>query len=222
MKLSEALHNRTTYELSFALYLSTVVMSVEELRDFSWSTTLRLLIFSHFHPGAHTPIDSPYQERLIAFILAWLLVIIFFLALRLLDHVSLVRAPLEMAAGCVALGGLPSALLYRGFGNHILLIAQIVLSGFLAFLYVYRRWPASARLNLALLTLYFGFSAWAAWHFSNAFPLQFFLLWPGVDWILGTYQETQNLYPLLGFVFSVLWGIHVRDTANARKPPNVS
>ena len=222
MKLHEVFRKRITYEVLFSLYLSTVVISAEEMRDFSWSTSLRLLVFSHFRPRAQKPIDNPHAERLIAFFLAWLLAILIFLCLRFVAKYSIRRLPLETAAGFVAFGGLSAALLYSGMGNRVLLAAQVALGALCAFLYVYRMWPASWRLNLAFILLYFGFSTWEAWHSWITFPLGFFLLWPGFDWILGTYPQTKNIYPLLGFIFSMSWGIYVRDNAAASESLNVS
>jgi len=163
LRLAELSRKSTIYELLFSLYLSVVVISAEEMRDFSWSTSLRLSIFSYFNPHAQRPIDDPHRERLIAFWLLWLIVVIIFLCLRFFGRFSLMRGPLEMVGGFVALRGLPAALLYTGFGNRVLLVSQILLSGLCAFLYVSRRWPASDQLNLALLVLYFSFSTWVAW-----------------------------------------------------------
>jgi hypothetical protein len=212
LKLREALQKRGTYELLFAAYLSALIMSVEEMRDFSWSTSLRLLMFSHFHPTALRPIDDPHRDRLIAFILSWLLFALIFLLLRLVARFSLKSAPWQTVAGIVALGGFPAAVLYRGYGNRILLVSMIILSVFCALLYVYQGWRASWRVCIAFLVMYFAISTWVAWHSWNTFPLAFFLLWPGLDWILGTYYWAQNIFLLLGLVFSITWAIYVRET----------
>jgi hypothetical protein len=222
VKLQAVFRKRTTYEFLFSLYLSALVMSVEEMgyfpwRDFSWTTLIRLRIFSYFHPQAPKPIDAPHEERLIAFLLAWLLVILIFFSLRLFARFSFMRVPLNIVAGLVALGGLPAVLWYICYENRVLLTVQIVVSAFCVLLYAYRRWPAPWRMSLALLVLYFGSSTWVAWRpcgTFRAFPLVFFALWPGFDWVLGTYPRMQNIFPLLGFVFSVVWGIHVRETAD--------
>jgi hypothetical protein len=216
LKLREALQKSGTYELLFAAYLSALIMSVEEMRDFSWSTSLRLLMFSHFHPTAPKPIDDPHRDRLIAFVLSWLLFALIFLLLRLMARFSFMSAPWQTVAGIVALGGFPAAVLYRGYGNRILLASMIILSVFCALVYVYQGWRASGRVCIAFLVMYFALSTWVAWHSWNTFPLAFFLLWPGLDWILGTYYWTQNIFLLLGFVFSMAWATYVRETAGQR------
>ncbi len=59
---------RLSYEFLFSLYLSLLVMAVEEMRDFSWSTSIRLLLFSYFNPKGRRPIDDPHAERAISFV----------------------------------------------------------------------------------------------------------------------------------------------------------
>ena len=162
MKLAELLRKRTTYEFLFSLYLSVLIISVEEMR-WSWSWIIRFRIFSYFNPQLRKPTDDPHPARLIAFLLLWLLVIIIFLCLRLLSRFSSSRVPLDIAAGLVALGGMPTAIWFRGLGNRALLLAQIVLSLVCAFLNVLGKWRGSPRTNLALLALYFIFSTWVAW-----------------------------------------------------------
>jgi hypothetical protein len=201
---------RLAYEILFSLYSSVVVMSAEETRGFSWSTTVYHWYALYRDPSVRKP-HSPHAERVIAFFLAWLLVILIFLSLRVLARFSFGRLPLQAIAGFVAIGGLPAALLYCGFGNRILVTALIILSVICVLVYVYRKWPASDPVALAILVLYFAFTTLVAWRSWGTFPLGFLVLWPGMDWILGTYRQTQNVYPLLGFVLSVFWGIRVKE-----------
>jgi hypothetical protein len=184
-------------------------MAVEEMRDFSWSTSIRLLLFSYFNPKGRRPIDDPHAERAISFVLAWLLVILIFVSLRLCARSSFMKTPVDIAVGLVALGGLPAAILCRGYGNRILLTLQIAFVALCVLLVVYRKWPASPHVSLILLVLYFCFSTWVAWHSWIGFPLASFALWPGFDWIVSTYPQTQNVYSLLGFALSLAWACEV-------------
>jgi hypothetical protein len=112
---------------------------------------------SYFHPTVPRPIDDPHRERLIAFVLAWLLLALIFLLLRLVARFSFMSASWQTVAGIVALGGFPAAVLYRGYGNRILLVSMIILSVFCTLVHVYQGWRASWRVCIALI-MYFAIS----------------------------------------------------------------
>jgi hypothetical protein len=201
-----------TCELLFSIYLSIVVFAVEEQRDLSWSTQFRLWYFAHRYPNAPKPIDSPDFERIVAFLLAWLLMIVLLVLLRFLNRIAAASIALQWLVGFTALAGLPSALLCAGYGNRKLLLALIGLSGLVAYIYVFRRPRVSDWVSLLFLCLYFIFTTWVAWRSWSTFPVAIFMLWPGLDWILGTYPVAKNLFPLIGFFLSATWLMWVTAT----------
>jgi len=194
----------------FSLYLSVVVFSIEEPRSFSLSTRLRLLDDSVRHPGMPRRIDAPHQERLITFFLCWVAVGIFFLLLRAIERFPRAKRILLTLAGLLALGGLPMALLLTGYGNRTILVVLIALSGLATIINIYFQLPRSDGVALGLLVLYFGLSTFVAWRSWTTFPLGFYALWPGWDWVLGTWEVAKNVYPILGFAFAVVWGMYNR------------
>lgn len=102
------------------------------------------------------------------------------------------------------------ALLLTGYGNRTILVVLIAVSGMATIINGYYQLPRSDGVALGLLVLYFGLSTCVAWRSWTTFPLGFFVLWPGWDWVLGTWEAAQNVYPLLGFVFAVVWGMYNR------------
>jgi hypothetical protein len=201
---------RWAHEMLFAIYFSVVAISAEETRGSSWATTLRLIEFSHRFPGAAKPIDDPHRERFIMFLLVWLLAAMVFISLRLLAQFSFTEVFVNLFAGFVALAGLPLALLYCKFGNPLFLWTLVVVAGIYVFLYTSGKLSLPGPFSALILTLYFGFSTWIAWISSNTFPLGFYLLLPSWDSILGTWEWTKAVYPLLGLSSAMVWALYVR------------
>lgn len=203
---------RCACEVIFSLYFSALLIGAEENRDLSWSTKFRLWYFSHRYPQAPKPIDSRHFERFVAFVVAWVLVIVIFAFLRLMNRFPRARVASQWFVGLVSLCGLPVALLYDGFGDSKLLLIMAGVSAVLVFLYVSEGWQLSTWVNLSLLCLYFIFATWIAWRSWVTFPLAFFVLWPGLDWIPGTYPVARSILPLLGLLLSGVWAVWVKET----------
>jgi len=85
------------------------------------------------------------------------------------------------------LGSLPRALLYA-YAPYRWLAIEVVASVVCVFLYVFLKWPAKDRWGLLLLGLHF-----AIW-----------------TWIL----RPSLIYPCLGFVTSLAWGLYLRQSPN--------
>jgi hypothetical protein len=210
---------RFTSELLFSLYFSTLLVAVEEHRGFSWSTQFRLWYFAYRHPSAPKPIDSPHFERMIAFILAWLFVVAVFMLLRFLHRLSAVSDAVQWTIGFVALAGLPGALLCDGYGNRKTLLVLIGVGVFVSSVCVFRPWRMPNWMSLILLGFYSICTTWVAWESWTTFPLPVFAVWPGLDWVLGTYPAVKNIVPLLGFLLVVAWFMWVNQ-ARGHKPVN--
>lgn len=207
---------RCACEAMFSLYFSALLIGAQENRDLSWSTQFRVWYFSRRYPQAPKPIDSPHFERMVAFVLAWLLVIVIFVFIRFLNRFPRARTATQYFVGLLSLGGLPIALLYDGFGDRRLLLIIAGVSALVVFLYVSQEWRLSTWVNLTLLCVYFTFATWIAWHSWTTFPLAFFVLWPGLDWIPGTYPVARNILPMLGFLLSAAWAMWVKETQTRR------
>jgi hypothetical protein len=195
-----------------SLYFGVLFVSAEELRDLSWSTSARLLIFSHIKPNSPRQIDDPYSERLIAFVLVWFFALVVFFAIRLLTPSPFVRRPLTMLLGFLAVDGLPAVLLYTGYLDWKLAAIAIFFGVAYLFLQFIYKYMISPRLNVILLLIYFSSLVYFQWHIWGKFPLPFFAGLPQLDWVLGSYRMMGNIYPFLGLVVAVMWGSYARDS----------
>ena len=200
-----SLRLRFSCELLFSMYFSAVLLAAEESRDWSWATQIRVWYFSYFYPQTPHGIDSPYFERKIEFLLAWVITALVFVALRSLYRIPIARALLEWLIGLVALVGMPATLLWTGFGSRALLLSAICLGVAIASLYVLAMRHSANWLKLLIVACYFVVTTWLAWKSWTTLPLWLFALLPSLDWIPATYPVMKNLFPLLGFVLAVFW-----------------
>jgi hypothetical protein len=83
-----------------------------------------------------------------------------FLMLRLMRQSKLNRSILRMFAPAIAVFGFPLACLYSGTSHMLFLMVELVIVAIGLLLYVRRKWPVSAPLNILLLVLHFMF--WSA------------------------------------------------------------
>jgi hypothetical protein len=212
LNLSKAARKPALFQFLTSLYLSVLFVSAEELRDLSWSTAARLLIFSHVNPNSPRPIDDPYTERLTAFVLVWLLALVLFFAIRLLTLFPFARRPLNLSLGFLAVDGLPAVLLYTGYLNRKLAAIAIFLGAAYVVLQVVAKTILSIRLSAMLLVVYFSSLVSLEWYIWGKFPLAFYAGLPQLDWVLGTYRIMGNIYPCLGLVVAVMWGMYAGDS----------
>jgi hypothetical protein len=192
-------------EVLFSIYFSAALLVSEESRDWSWATQIRVWYFSYFYPQSPHAIDSPYFERKIEFLLAWVIATIAFVVLRSLYRIPNARALLRWLIGLVALIGMPATLLWTGFGNRVLLLFSIGLGVAIASLYVFATRHSVSWLKLLIIACYFILTTWLAWRSWITLPLGLFALLPSLDWVPGTYPVAKNAFPLLGFMLAETW-----------------
>jgi hypothetical protein len=194
----------------FSIYFSTVLFAIEEDRSLSWSTQFRLWYFEYRRPSVPKPIDDPHFERAVAFVLAWLVVIVLLILLRFMNRLTAANIALQWLIGFTALAGLPTAMLFAGYGNQMEWFGFVGVSGIAAYVCVFRRPQISRWISFALLCFYFVLSTWLIWRSGTTFPLVMFTWWPGFDWILGTYPIMKNVFPIIGFLLSAVWLMWVK------------
>ena len=199
---------RWIHMLLFSLYSALLVLSANAVAwGFSWAIKLRIFYVSHRYPHAVLPMDDNYGVALAAFLLVWVLAAAIFLSVLLLGRFHVDGVILREFAGFVAIVGLPLVLWYSKVGFMLVLEVEVVILAACAFLYVYRKWPVSTPLSLFLLILHFGL--WAGESKNSLLP-GWILFWPLWHWVWRAGLPWWLVHPLLGFCFSVIWGLHVR------------
>src|ERR1700730_6092969 len=240
MLLREKTSNlRYAYEIAFSIYLSLLFIMVNALRSIqhptrnSWVESLYLL-------GKGRASSQSYEDTQLrlAFILLWAMTaIILFLLLRAMAKLSVTTIFIRTFIGIVATVGFPLALGYvvwrselrvygfpRGlvhtfysFNPHWLGI-EVVAILVISFLYGSGKWQPKAMWALFLLFLHFSLWTWVVLLGGGSGNI---LLWPGYSWTPLTRRHPSLIYPLLGFVVSLVWGFFVRESVKIRRSANL-
>ena len=204
---------RLLHEIAFSIYFPRLLMMVNDLRSIqhpsqrSWVDDLQLLMAGVGRaPSYH-----------FAFTFLWAMsAAVLFLCLRMLARFSISDVFLRTFAGIVAvigfplaagyisylgylhmLGSIPRALLYA-YAPYRWLAIEVMAALVCVLLYVFLKWPSKARWGLLLLGLHFAVWTWLV--------------------LLGFFSL---VYPLLGFLASLAWGLYVRQSAESPRPPKL-
>jgi hypothetical protein len=212
---------RYAHELAFSVYFPFLLIWVNDARSgwrnnpgdrLPWVLQLQLLMTGGYHPRSSVD-DSTLR---IAFISLWAAsAVTIFVLLRILARFSFTHVFLRTFAGIVAVVGFPLTCVYACPGLYAyrglsLTLVEVVAALVCAFLYVSGSWPSKAPWGILLLVLHFAFWSWCAW-ILRYFPLGGVpLLWPGYSSTWHTLEAPQLIYPWLGFLASLGWGLYVR------------
>jgi hypothetical protein len=112
------------------------------------------------------------------------------------------------------LGSIPQALLYAYVPDRWLGI-EVLASLVGVFLYAFSKWFRNSRFGLPMLVLHFAVWSWLVIRGAGSGNI---LLWPGYSWILLTREHPSLIYPLLGLLASVVWGLYLRRSISVEGP----
>lgn len=176
--------------------------------------------------GFGRPLSYEDSGLRFAFLLLWLgSATLVFLCVRLLSRSSSLRSLLRVVSGMVAVAGFPIASAYtsfRGYLNMLRSIPQALLYAYAPhrwlglealaslvglFLYAFSKRLQKATLALPMLFLHFAVWSWLVIFGAGSGNI---LLWPGHSWVSLTREHPSLIYPLLGLLASVVWGLYVR------------
>ena len=214
---------RLAHELVFSTYVSGVLILANDAGS-HWMNqigdkppwVLRMKFTLTHDLRTHSLIDDPKLN--FAFIVLWaVLALGIFLLLRLVRRSRLSDFLLRDVAGIVAIVGFPVACMYAA---HRVVWTSIEVAGALRFAYLYIswRWPRTVSFAVGLCLLHFLFWAWVDWAMGyyewggyGGVPL----LWPGFRLTTLTERNPTLIYPCLGFLSAMIWGVYVRKTKPA-------
>jgi hypothetical protein len=213
---------RCAHEIAFSIYFPLLLIWVNNDTTpagvlgarIAWVVKMELLISGGRYP--HSFMDPTLR---FAFAFLWALsAVVVFLCLRILGRFSFTHVFLRTFAGIVALAGFPLACVYV-YRSLAWTLVEAVAILVCACFYVFRSWPARAWWALLPLVLHSAFWTWAAWDTRTLGHPGFLLLWPGYDLTWLTHEYPNLIYPLLGFLASVVWGLYVRQSAEPTQTP---
>jgi hypothetical protein len=186
------------HELLFSIYCSFLFVWGKESRPFAWPT--RYLYFWHPHAVSLGRVDFLlfYLE------LFMILTAAIFLCLRLTRRFSLTQVLLRPIAGAIALTGFPLVCLYRQNRLSFFLGVELALTAVCFLLWMYRRWPVSAPLNVVLLILHY--ALWSL--FSGAAHVA------SSPWAWGIWDYAWFVYPALGLAYTLVWAAYFRHSGS--------
>jgi len=220
----------------FAVYLSLLLIMANAVRSILhsggdyWIYRLCLVM-----TGVRRPASYEDPGLRFAFFFLWMAsAAVVFLIVWLLSRFSFVRIFLRVFAGIVAvvgfpiangyasfrayldtLGSLPQAFLYA-YAPHRWLGVEVLASLVGIFLYVFVKWPKKAMWGLLLLFLHFALWSWLVLLGAGSGNI---LLWPGYSWTRLTRENPSLIYPLLGVLTSLVWGLYLRKSVERPESP---
>lgn len=206
---------RLLHEIAFSIYFPLLLITANGVRSVqhpagkSWVDDLQLLIAGVCHaPSYHFAFSLLWAASMAAL----------FLCLRMLAGLSFSDVFLRTFAGIVAvagfpltagyvsfpgylhmLGSFPRGLLYA-YAPHRWLAVEVMATVVCIFLYVFLKWPTKAHWGLLLLGLH---SA----------------IWIWFVFIGG--EKSLMIFPPLGFLASLAWGLYVRQSRENLWPPKL-
>lgn len=221
---------RYAHELAFSIYFPGLLIWVNDASSGwvnakgdkgPWVLQLESLITEGHRP--HSPVDDPLLR--FAFVLLWVISALgVFLLLRVLSRFSLVQVFLRTCGGIIAVAGFALAYLYVNISVRYTstlgrvaglswAMGEVAVALLCTFLYLLGRWPWRAPWTIVLLFLHFTLWSFLAWGMRYSPLAGVPLLWPGFRLSTLTTEAPQLIYPWLGFLTSLAWGLYVRATA---------
>ncbi len=212
---------RYAHELAFSIYLPLLLLWVNDASS-RW----------HNNPGERVPWvlraelltsggyfrQSPADDLKlrVVFVALWVVcAAVLFIFFRGLSRFSFPDIFLRTFAGIVAVAGFPLACVYvcpalYSYRSFPLPLAEALVALVCGFLYVSGGWPSKGPWGFLLLVLHFVFWSWCAWmlHYFSLGGVT--LLWPGYSLTWHTREAPQLIYPSLGFLASLAWGLYIR------------
>jgi hypothetical protein len=192
---------RWSHELLFSIYCSFLFVWAEESRPFAWPTAY--LYFWHPHAVALGRIDFLLFYSEVFLILASVL----FLSLRLIRRFAFSRILLRTIAGAVAVAGFPLVCQYRQNQRLFLLDIELILAAVSFLLWVYRKWPVPAPLNVVLLIVHY-----SLWSFLSGEARIVDWRWPS-----GILDYAWLAYSALGLAYTLVWAAYLRHSASTEQ-----
>jgi hypothetical protein len=204
---------RLLHEIAFSIYFSLLLIianaisSIQNPAGKSWVDELQFLI-----AGGR---DAPSYHFAFGFLWATSTAVLF-LCLRMLARLSFSDVFLRTFGGIVVVAGFPLTAGYVSFRGYLRMLSsfpraflyayaphrwlaiEVMATLVCIFLYVFLKWPTKARWGLFLLALHFVIWTW-------------FVLIGG--------DESLIIFPPLGFLASLAWGLYARQPTASPKLP---
>jgi|HubBroStandDraft_6_1064221.scaffolds.fasta_scaffold01726_14 hypothetical protein len=210
-KRSPANHLRITSEFLFSLNIALLFVLVRSMvRVLPWQDTLQFRINGFFDLHPHSRVGAYGSVFGIAFVLA----LCIFLVLRLFSFIFVGDLFLRFVVGFVSVfalpvawldvsqsGGLPS---YFPSPSHIWLLVELGATFVFISFYLLKKWVPLLWVAIAWLILHFSFWSWI---FFDA-NFRIFLV------------PSRLIFPLVGFLSSVTWGLYVSKQHSYTAPPH--
>jgi hypothetical protein len=227
---------RYLHELIFSIYLPGLLIWANDASS-RWAGqpgdrvpwVLQLKFWMTGDDRSHSLVDDPKLR--VAFVFLWIAsAAVLFLLLRILARLSFVHFFLHSFAGVVAVAGFPLAYLCARLGRArvgefgaqfadvtgitVLCVSLLLLETaavlLCAFLYSSGRWPRRTISAILVLVLHSGFWSFCAWGMRYLSLGGVPLFWPGYNLTDLTLRAPQMLYPWLGFLASLAWGLYAK------------
>jgi hypothetical protein len=219
-------HLRFLNDVIFAVYLCLLVIMANSVRSVLHSDGHSWVYRFSVTLGFGRPLSYGDPGLRFVFLLLWLgSATLVFLSVRLLSRLSSVRSFFRVVSGIVAVAGFPMAGAYASFRGYLNMLGSIpqallntydprrwlgleVLASLVGvFLYAFSKRLQKPTLALPMLFLHFAVWSWLVILGAGSGNI---LLWPGYNWVLLTRERPSLIYPLLGLLASVVWGLYVR------------
>ncbi len=227
--MGTATYVRYAHELAFSIYFPLLAIMANAIRSIlhpatnSWVDNLYSLIGGCQHAQSY---EDPKLRFTFAFLWA-ISAIVLFVCLRTLATHTFTQIFLRTFAGIVALAGSPLALWYVVFRSNLRvfgfpgalayavyfhsphwLAVEVVVILIFGLLFALGKWALKPSWSLVVLTLHFAIWAWLVLLGAGSGNI---LLWPGYSWTSFTRAQPSLIYPVLGLLASVAWGLYIRQ-----------
>jgi len=225
---------RLLNDVMFALYLCLLTIMANSVRSVlhnggdSWVYRLAVTL------GVGVPLSYNDPGLRFAFLLLWLgSATLAFLCIRLLSRSASLRSFFLIISGVVAVAGFPVVSAYISFRGYVTMFGsipqalfyayspdrwlgiEVLASLFGVFLYAFSKRFKDSRFSLVMLVLHFAVWSWLVILGAGSGNI---LLWPGYSWIPLTREHPGLIYPLLGLLASIVWGLYLRRPISVEGP----
>ena len=211
---------RFAHELVFSIYVSGVLILANDAGSHwmnqigdkpPWVLQMKFILTRDLR--THSLIDDPKLN--FAFAVLWTVSALgIFVLFRLLARSFPSDFLMRNVAGIVAIIAFPLACMYAAH-RVVWTSIEVAVALRCAYLYILRGWPRTESLAVGLCLLHFLFWAWVGWAMYyyewggyGGVPL----LWPGFRLTAVTERNPTLIYPCLGFLSTLIWGVYVRKT----------
>jgi hypothetical protein len=213
---------RHIHELMFSIYFSLLLILADDVSSkwvgnpgdrTPWVLRMKFLLTGDYR--THSLVADPKLR--LAFVFLWAVLSLgIFLLLRVLARFSLTRAFLRIAAGVIVVAGFP---LIFAYGCHTLIFLLFLVEAVAALVctvfYACGNSPSSALWAISLAVLHFTFWSWCTWNGDYCSPGWMGgvpLFWPGYTLTWVTVKDPLLIYPWLGLLATIVWGLYVRQS----------